>query len=99
MRNKATIVESETIDRIAAITGQHRMVVRDVLHALTEFTLYNISRGIPVRIGNLGEISVIEYMAGGGYNFAKKQLNEKKVHRKIKFRASAAVKRAVSGKE
>lgn len=97
MANKTrfTILPKELISRLSLITGHDPQVVRDVINALTEFTLDEVSSGTPVSIGGLGELGTMTYMCNGGYNFWKHEVIGKKMVTKIKFRPSAALKRVV----
>lgn len=97
MKSKAIeIVESEMIERLALITGYSRQMVRDIIKAMTEFTLDEISTGTPVRIGNLGVITTIEAKSRGGFNFKTKSMNVPKTYNRVKFKPSRALKRAVA---
>ena len=71
-------------------------MVRDIIKAMTEFTLDEISTGTPVRIGNLGVITTIEAKSRGGFNFKTKSMNTPKTYHRVKFKPSRALKRAVA---
>lgn len=99
MDRKMTIQQRELIQRIAMITGYSETVVRDIVKAETEFVLDEIKCGTPVKIGNIGILSVKEREMRNGYDFTNRQVRDgMKIAKIIKFNASAALKRAVKGK-
>ena len=89
------VTERELIHRLSIITGHNKEVVRDIIKAQYEFVVDELSSGIPVRIGNLGEFHAITRKVNGGYDFDKKQMKPGKMGTQVKFFISAGVKRAV----
>lgn len=97
-RKTATIIETELIDRLSAITGHNRNVVRDIIRAQTEFVLWAMENNTPVRIGNIVELEPINCTCAGGFNFATGVVNPVKQSRKVKFKPTAALRRAIGKK-
>lgn len=98
--NKLSIQRREVIQRLSLITGYDVAIVRDIINAETEFVLDEIRNGTSVRIGNLGELIVSQRQLRQGYDFKKKQaIAGTKTVNMVKFKASAALKRAIKGLE
>ena len=91
MTKELLVSERELIHRLSLITGYGKDVVRDVIKAQTDFVLDELSNGIPVRIGNLGEFYISSRICNGGYDFAKKEVKPKKIITRVKFKCSRAV--------
>ena len=89
------VTERELIERLSLITGHNKDVVRDVIKTLCEFVIDEVSNGIPVRLGSLGEFSTYICTRNGGYDFATKKMMPKKEGREVKFRCSKTIRRAV----
>lgn len=91
-----SIKKREVIQRLALITGYSETVVRDVIKAETEFVLDEIKCGTSVRLGNIGELTIMEREMRNGYDFNAKQVRTgTKTVSIVKFHASASMKRAV----
>lgn len=96
-RNPLTIHDAELYNRLSAISGHRKEVVRDVILALSEFVMDELKNDIPVSVGKLGIFSVKHYKSSGGYSF------KTGVHRpigtchKISFKPSAQMNKTVKG--
>lgn len=93
------VTERELIERLSLITGHSKDVVRDVIKAQAEFVIDELSNGIPVRIGALGEFETFRSKCQGGYDQKEKKWREPKVVTRVRFKISKAVKRAVHDSE
>lgn len=89
------VLERELYDRLSLISGYPKDVVRDVVKALSEFVMDELKNDIPVVLGQLGSISVMECNTPGGYNFHTKKKGDPHTYKKIKFSASKTLKRVL----
>ena len=88
------VSEREVIERISLITGHGKDIVRDVINAHSEFVIDEISNGIPVRIGKLGEMDIKEHHYAGGYDFAHKCMGTPSTSIVVKFYPSKRLREA-----
>lgn len=96
MVKELLVTERELIYRLSLITGHGPEVVRDIIKAQAEFVIDELRNGIPVRLGAIGELHVISYSGNGGYDFSTKQVRDKKEIKRIKFKVSKTLKRAIN---
>lgn len=96
MRTKSsTIIESELYTRLSLISGHGKDVVRDVIRSLSELVIDELAKETPIRLGKIGEISVIHAKRCGGFNFKNNKVNPTKIVRNIRFKPSVTLKRAI----
>jgi len=99
MVKELLVNERELIHRLSLITGYGKDIIRDVIKAQTDFVIDELSNGIPVRIGNLGEFYISSRVCNGGYDFAKKEVKPKKKVTRVKFKCSRAVLATVKNQQ
>jgi len=94
-RNPLTIHDAELYNRLSAISGHRKDVVRDVILALSEFVVDELKNDIPVSVGKLGIFSVKHYRSNGGYSFKTGQHHEIGMCHKISFKPSVSMNKMV----